>query len=435
MMSSARKLSFVSARTQNLYPGVEEDDRRILIVDDDEVVRVTFASCLMERYSCVTAGSIGEALTLLARETFALVIAGVITPGNNADELLREINKRCPDAMVIMASGVDRPQHARDTLRLGAYGYLVKPCDLDVLELTVERALERRSLLREARQSRKALEERNVELARRNSELQHLQAQLLNSRRMASHGQLAAGIAPELSDTAGLVCGNMELLKVSVAVLKELLCVYDNATLPASLAADINAVKEKIDYARTLETLSANVNDGCKGAERISDVVQNLRLFSRLDKAKFKKVDLHEGIESTIRQLARDFSAGSIELHREYCGLPLVDCYAGQLNQVWMNLLVNAIHAVGREGHIRISTQLEDQQVVVTIRDTGRGIAPEHLDKIFDPFFTTKKAGEGMGLGLSITYGIVERHSGSITVESCPGLGTTFTVTLPVNAG
>jgi two-component system NtrC family sensor kinase len=435
MMSSAHKLSVVSAPPQDSYLSSAEADRRILIVDDDEVVRVTFASCLMERYSCMTAGNVGEALALLARETFALVIAGMVMPGNNGDELLREISERYPDTMVIMASGVDRPLRVRDTLRLGAYGYLVKPCDLDVLELTVARALERRSLLREAQQSKKTLETRSLELARRNSQLEQLQAQLLNTRKMTSHGQLAAGIAPELSDAAGLIYGNMELLKERVAGLEELLSVYDNAKLSAPLAADIYAIKEKIDYAQTLETLSANINDCAGAAERMCDIVQTLRLFSRLDEAKFKKVDLHEGIESTIRQLTQYFSDGSIELHRDYCGLPHVDCYAGQLNQVWMNLLSNAIHAVGRDGHIRISTRLDNQNVLITISDTGRGISPEHLDKIFDPFFTTKPAGEGTGLGLSITSGIVERHNGSITVESCPGLGTTFTVKLPVNAG
>lgn len=434
MMSSVHNLSVVPAPPHDLTSVGEEVDRRILIVDDDEVIRETFASCLMGRYSCATAANVGEALALLAGEPVALVIADMMMPGRNGIELLREIIKRFPGTMVIMASGMDRTQRVRDALRLGAYDYLVKPCDLDVLELSVERALERRSLLREAEQYKKTLEERNSELASRKAELEHLQAQIVHTEKMASLGQLAAGIAHELNNPAGFIYGNMEFLKECVAGLEELLSAYDNATLPAPLAADINAIKEKIDYEQSLEGLASIVNDCYEGADRIRDVVQNLRLFSRLDEAEFKKVDLHEGIESTIRLLGRYFSNGSIKLQRDYSGLPLVDCYAGQLNQVWMNLLVNAIHAVGRDGHIRISTRLKKQNVLVTISDTGKGITPEHLDKIFDPFFTTKPVGEGTGLGLSITYGIVERHNGSITVESCPGLGTTFTVELPVNA-
>jgi len=434
MVSSAHKLSAVLTPPHNLASGVDEADRRILIVDDDEAIRETFSSCLRERYSCATAANVGEALALLAREPFALVIADMLMPGRNGVELLREIIKRFPHTMVIMASGMDRTQRVRDALRLGAYDYLVKPCDLDVLELSVERALERRALSREAERYKKTLEERNAELAKRKAEMEHLQAQIVHTEKMASLGQLAAGIAHELNNPAGFIYGNMEFLRECVAGLEELLCVYDNATLPAPLAAEISAVKARIGYQQSLEALSSIVKDCYEGADRIRDVVQNLRLFSRLDEAEFKKVDLHEGIESTIRLLGRYFSNSSIELHRDYCGLPLVDCYAGQLNQVWMNLLVNAIHAVGHDGHIRISTRLNNRNVLVTISDTGKGIPPEHLDKIFDPFFTTKPVGEGTGLGLSITYGIVERHGGSISVESCPGLGTTFTIELPVNA-
>jgi len=162
--------------------------------------------------------------------------------------------------------------------------------------------------------------------------------------------------------------------------------------------------------------------------------VQNLRLFSRLDEAEFKKIDMHEGIDSTLRLLSRYYGPGGITLKREYTNLPAVSCFAGQLNQVWMNLLVNAAQAVGTEGEVRIQTRLEDQMVVVSVSDTGYGIAPEHLNKIFDPFFTTKAVGDGTGLGLSIIYGIIERHGGSIKVESRVKHGTTFTVTIPVDA-
>jgi signal transduction histidine kinase len=162
--------------------------------------------------------------------------------------------------------------------------------------------------------------------------------------------------------------------------------------------------------------------------------VQNLRTFSRLDEAEFKKTDIREGIDSTVRLLSRYYSADNITLTRDYGDLPLVDAYAGQLNQVWMNLLVNAAQAVGKSGgEVRITTRVEDDSVVIAIKDTGCGIAPAHLNKIFDPFFTTKPVGEGTGLGLSISFGIVERHRGTINVESQPAQGTTFTVTLPIN--
>ncbi len=412
---------------------VDESDRRILIVDDEEPIRTLFASCLGERYSCVTAADAQEALVLLAADTFALVISDMQMPGLSGVELLRRITEQFPDTAVIMASGVDRTQRVLDAVRLGAFDYLLKPCDLDVLELSVERALEKRALLRDARRYKQELEKHNTELARRKAELERLQAQMVHGEKMASLGQLAAGVAHELNNPAGFIYGNMEILKECTAGIERLLKAYDDAQLPPTLAAEINAIKKDIDYQNSLEDIRSIIADCHGGAERIRNIVQNLRLFSRLDEAEFKKVDLHEGIDSTIRLLSQYYGSGRLTLERDYAELPPVDCYAGQLNQVWMNLLVNAAQATPSGGKVSIMTRLENEMVVVTIRDTGSGIAPEHLKKIFDPFFTTKPIGVGTGLGLSITYGIVERHGGFVTVDSHKDSGTTFTVTIPIN--
>lgn len=412
---------------------LDDSDKRILIVDDEEMVRSLFVSCLDQTYLCSAAASSDEALAYLDREPFALVISDVIMPGRSGVELLREINMRFPDTAVIMASGIDRTQRVLDTVRLGAYDYLIKPCDLDVLEMTVERALERRSLLRDARRYKMDLEKRNVELRQSKAELERLQAQLVHNEKMASLGQLAAGVAHELNNPAGFIYGNMEMLSECAEGLERLLTFYDAAQLPAEIAAEASRLKSEIDYEHTVADLGVIIKDCSHGAERIRDVVQNLRLFSRLDEAELKKIDIHEGLESTLRLLSRYYMSGRITLRRDYAALPLVDCYAGQLNQVWMNLLVNAAQAVCDHGEVLIRTRLVEERVAVIISDTGGGIAPEHLSKIFDPFFSTKPVGEGTGLGLSITYGIVERHGGSIHVESQLGRGTTFTVILPVD--
>jgi signal transduction histidine kinase len=413
---------------------VDDADGRILIVDDEEPIRKLFAGCLGERYTCVTAAEAQEALLRLASEDFALVIADVQMPGLNGVELLRRVTEYFPDTAVVMVSGIDRTQRVLDAVRLGAYDYLIKPCDLGVLELTVERALERRKLLRDGKRYKKDLEKQNKELARSKAELERLQAQIVHSEKMASLGQLAAGVAHELNNPAGFIYGNMEILRACAAGLERLLSFYDAAQLPMSLTAQVKAIKEEIDYENSLEDLKSIIADCHSGAERIRDVVQNLRLFSRLDEAEFKKVELHEGIESTIRLLSQYYGSGRITLERDYAELPPVDCYAGQLNQVWMNLLTNAAQAIGVEGKVRVATRRENEMVVVSISDTGGGIAPEDLKKIFDPFFTTKRVGEGTGLGLSITYGIIERHGGSISVKSRPGEGTTFTLAIPIDA-
>ncbi len=411
----------------------DASDRRILIVDDEEMVRQLFVACLSYNYTCTEAASAEEALKRLESESFGLVILDVIMPGLSGIEFLRKIVEHFPDTAVIMVSGIDRTQRILDAIRLGAYDYLIKPCELDVLEHSVGRALERRALLRRARRYKLDLEARNLELASRQAELEQLQMQMVQSEKMASLGKLAAGVAHELNNPAGFIFGNMGILSECASGLKRLLDCYQAIELPVEATAHANAIKEEIGYDDLMADLSSIIADCLEGAERIRDVVQNLRIFSRLDEAEFKKVDLHEGIDSTLRLLSRFYHSGSITLRRDYAELPLVDCYAGQLNQVWMNLLGNAAQAMNGRGEVFIKTALEDETVSVTISDTGSGIAPEHLNKIFDPFFTTKPVGEGTGLGLSTSFGIVERHGGNIKVESRVGVGTTFIVTIPVH--
>ena len=410
------------------------DDRRILIVDDEDAVRKMFADYLGETYECTTASSSEEALNYLGLENYALVISDLTMPGRNGIELLREVVARYPDTAVIMISGVDRPQRVRDALRLGAYDYLIKPCEMESLSISVERAIERRKLARAAKTYKADLERRNAELAGRTAELQRLQAQIIHSEKMASLGQLAAGVAHELNNPAGFIYGNMDMLKAYASGLTRLLTAYEAVPLTGSLANQLAEIKADIDYDDMMAELDTIISDCLEGAERIRDVVQNLRLFSRLDEAEVKKIDLHEGIDSTVRLLSRYYSSGHVHLIREYGALPQVSCYAGQLNQVWMNLLINAAQAVGGAGEVKVTTRCEGESVVVVVSDTGCGVPAEQLSKIFDPFFTTKPVGEGTGLGLSISYGIIERHQGTITAESEPGVGTSFTVKIPVYA-
>jgi len=429
VMSGATHSSFLNPEY------AESHDRRILVVDDEECVRQLFTSYLGETYFCAAAADAQEALELLAREAFALVITDIQMPGLSGIELLRKITERYEDTAVIIVSGINRTQRVMDAIRVGASDYLVKPCELDVLAISVERALERRLLLRNARRYKQDLENRNAELARKKTEMERLQAQVLQVEKMASLGQLAAGIAHELNNPAGFIYSNIDLLKEHIERLKRCLSDYDRVALPPDAAARISAMKREIDYDNIVADLGSILSDCHIGAERIRDVVQNLRLFSRLDESAVKRVDLNEGIESTVRLLSGYYKSGSITLVRDYGEIPQVNCYAAQLNQVWMNLLVNAAQAIGEsEGEVRITTGCEGRTVIVSISDTGPGIAPEQLKKIFDPFFTTKPIGEGTGLGLSISHGIIQRHGGKIEVESAPGQGTTFTISLPVDA-
>ena len=406
--------------------------RRILVVDDDEYVRSMFAAFLSENYTCVTAASSDEALSELTRNSYGLVISDIQMPGRNGVELLREIRQRYPDTAVIMISGIARAQRIRDALQLGALDYLVKPIELDVLSFAVERALERRDLTLTARRYRADLERQNIELSERKAELERLQAQIVHSEKMAGLGQLAAGVAHELNNPAGFIYGNMDLIRGYLGRLELILSIYERTKLPEQEAAELEITKKEIGYDLLLPDLRSMIVDCLEGAERIRDVVQNLRLFSRLDDAEFKRIDLHESLDSTIRILSRYYGGGGVRLVRNYGVLPLVNCYAGQLNQVWTNLLVNAAQSIEGKGEVSILTNVEGGSATVRIKDTGCGIEPEHLNRIFDPFFTTKTVGEGTGLGLSISYGIIEKHGGTISVESDRGVGTTFKVSIPI---
>ena len=406
---------------------------KILIVDDSPTIRYLFSKNLSRQYECLQAASYMEALTALSENEIALVITDVQMPGISGIELLRKVVERYPETSVIMVSVVNKPQVALDAVRLGAFDYLIKPCDTYVLSLTVQRALERRMLLRQAKMYRDDLEARNTELANGKAQLQRLQSQIVQNAKMASLGQLAAGVAHELNNPVGFVYGNIHQLSEAVARLKRLLAFYDMALVGHAVSEDASLIKDQIQYEQTLADLDSMIADCSEGADRIRDIVQNLRTFSRLDEAEFKKTDIHEGLDSTVRLLSRYFSKDNIILTRDYAELPSIDAFSGQLNQVWMNLLANAAQAVHPNGgEVRISTRENDGFVEVSISDTGKGISPEHLEKIFDPFFTTKPEGEGTGLGLSISFSIIQRHTGRIEVKTSVGEGTTFTVHLPI---
>ncbi len=414
-------------------PYSDETDRSILIVDDEESVRNMLRIHLSPNYLCATAASAEEALRLLKLNTFSIVLTDVIMPGLSGVELLREITMRYPETVVIVFSGIDRTQRVIDAIRMGAFDYLVKPVDIEVLDLTIERALKRREILQAASNYKQDLERRNAELTASKSKLEKQQTNLVQNEKMSSLGQFAAGVAHELNNPVGFILGNVEFLQECADGLEKLLAFYNSCHLPSEEGANLNRLKDEIAFDHTLKNLRSIVEDCREGATRIRDVVQNLRLFSRLDEAEVKKVDLHEGIESTIRLLAKYYGTGQIRIVRDYGQIPLIDCYAGQLNQVWSNLLINAAQAMKNGGEVQISTRREFRSAIVTITDSGCGISQENIEKIFDPFFTTKPVGEGTGLGLSVTYSIIEQHGGTIQVASQVGRGTSFKVTLPID--
>jgi len=275
------------------------------------------------------------------------------------------------------------------------------------------------------------------ELAKAYEELKTTHLQLLQQEKMASIGQLAAGVAHEINNPMGFISSNLgtmakysERLKGFIVTQDEALNSIGSPELTASLA---DARKRyKIDY--LLEDIPKLIAESSDGAERVRTIVQNLKSFSRIDDAELKPVDINECLESTI-SIAWNELKYKVTLQKEYGELPLVSCYPQQLNQVFLNLLVNGAHAIEKQGEITVKTWLDGKHACVSISDTGCGIPEEIRSRIFEPFFTTKEVGKGTGLGLSISYEIIQRHNGTIEVASEVGKGTTFTVRLPVNGG
>lgn len=264
--------------------------------------------------------------------------------------------------------------------------------------------------------------------------LEETHNQLLQSEKLASIGQLAAGVAHEVNNPIGFVNSNLGTLKKYVAQILGLVDEYEaiENDLSPSSRERIAALKAEIDLPFMREDMVELIAESIDGTSRVRRIVQDLRDFSRPGDSEWQFVDLHAGIESTLNVVWNEIKYKA-DVVRDFGSLPRVECLPSQLNQVFLNLLVNAAQAIPERGVITISTRHVGDEVSIAIRDTGSGIPPDIRDRIFDPFFTTKPVGKGTGLGLSVTYGIVEKHEGRIEVASAPGEGTTFTVWLPIS--
>jgi signal transduction histidine kinase len=265
--------------------------------------------------------------------------------------------------------------------------------------------------------------------------LEEAQNQLMQSEKLASIGQLAAGVAHEINNPIGYVYSNLGTLEKYVQETFEMLDLYEQAEAAITdkdLLAKLNATKDRLDIVFLKADLHALMNESKDGITRVKNIVQNLKDFSHVDIAdEWHCSNLQKGIDSTLNIVTNEIKYKA-DVVKKYGQIPDVECLSSQLNQVFMNMLVNASQAIETRGTITISTGQQNDEVWVEISDTGKGIAVENIKKIFDPFFTTKPIGKGTGLGLSLSYGIIQKHHGRIDVHSEIGRGTTFRVWLPV---
>jgi two-component system, NtrC family, sensor kinase len=285
------------------------------------------------------------------------------------------------------------------------------------------------------KQTEEALRSRNSELVELNHKLSQMQQQLLQSEKLASIGQLAAGVAHEINNPIGYIFSNFGTLEKYLVDAFEVLAAYEDAEallLGTPVAARLKTLRERVDLEYLKEDIPALMAQSKEGIERVRKIVQDLKDFSRVDaRQEWEWADLHRGIDSTLNIVSNEIKYKA-DVVKRYGTLPEVECLPSELNQVFMNLLVNAAHAIDAErGMITVRTQADGAEVWVEVEDNGCGIPAENLSRIFDPFFTTKPVGKGTGLGLSLAYGIVQKHAGRIEVESEIGRGTRFRVIIP----
>jgi two-component system NtrC family sensor kinase len=303
-----------------------------------------------------------------------------------------------------------------------------------------ERIITEQNVILESRVNERTAElsEANDELSKTFNHLKATQSQLVDAEKMASLGQLTAGIAHEINNPINFVKSNIKSIKRNVDELKTVLEKY-TALKPGEKLEDklrqAHAFSAELDTDYSMNEIDELVHGIDDGATRTAEIIKGLRTFSRLGEDDLKKSNVHEGLDSTL-VLLNSQTKDKISIEKKYSAIQEIDCYAGTLNQVFMNILNNAIQAVAehhpsdREGHIIISTSQNSEEVIISIKDNGAGMSPEVQKKIFEPFFTTKAVGKGIGLGLSIAYKIIEKHRGKITVKSEPGKGSEFTICL-----
>ncbi|MEH1821256.1 MAG: ATP-binding protein [Nostoc sp.] len=333
---------------------------------------------------------------------------------------------------------------------------------IDELAKEVQRRKQAEEALKKANQELEVrVEERTTDLQETLNELQLTQTQLIQAEKMSSLGQMVAGIAHEINNPVSFIHGNLHHAHKYTQDLLTLVQIYQQ--ICPNIPPEVQAKIEEIDLDFLIQDITKLFESMKVGTERIQEIVKSLRNFSRLDEAEFKQVNIHEGIDSTLMILKHRLQARheypEIKVIKNYSQLPNVTCYPGQLNQVFMNILTNAIDALellANSGHwsavnpqitdnqqladnnpkIQIKTELIDQKwIEITIADNGLGINEQVVSKLFDPFFTTKSVGKGTGLGLYISYQIiVEKHKGQLNCFSVPGKGAEFVIKIPVSS-
>jgi signal transduction histidine kinase len=434
------------------------DDELFVLASLEEQLKYQFG----ERYQIETTSSGNEALEIFKHYQkdmieIPLMIADQVMPGMQGDELLIAIHTMAPDTLSILLTGLASAEAVGNAVNFASlYRFIAKPWHRDDLLLTVKEALTHyfqekklKAQELELRRMNERLEEkvrkRTAEVFRQKTELQDTlenlkltQSKLSESEKMASLGLLTAGIAHEIYNPVNYIYAGIDSLKEDFKDVLYVIKGYEQITAQNVNEAlgKVRLLKQEVGFDELIIEVDELTTSIKRGAERTAEIVKGLRIFSHLDEDTLETANIHENLETTLIMLRSQYK-DRIQIVKSYGDLPPIECYPHKLNQVFMNILVNAIQAIADKGVIHITTSLLPDKTPLTvsieIRDTGYGISDKIRSKIFDPFFTTKDVGQGTGLGLSISFSIIEKHHGRIAVTSQHCKGTAFTIYLPLN--
>ncbi len=407
----------------------------VLVVDDEPVNRMVLQGVLPDHIRVVSADSGEAALEAAAGDPRPdLILLDVMMPGMDGFDVLTRLRQTpaTRDIPVILVTALMDEDSEQRGFALGAADYIHKPIRAAVVNARVQVQLE-------AKAARDMLDHNNQRLRHKVEHgaqaLEKTQLQLLQAEKMASLGQLAAGVAHEINNPVGFVGSNLGTLTTYVGDLLALVDAYERAvsSLPDPTPfAEPAAQRRQLDFDFLREDILSLLRESVEGVDRVRRIVSDLKDYSHTSSTEWHWADLHHGLESTLN-MARNQFKYHCTVVKEFGELPPVYCLGSQLNQVFMNLIVNAAQAIPDQGLITLRTGRKgDDAVWISVTDTGKGIPATDLQRVFEPFYTTKPVGQGTGLGLSLSWGIVERHHGHIEVSSEVGKGTTFTITLPI---
>ncbi|WP_411566326.1 ATP-binding protein [Pseudomonas orientalis] len=439
-------------------PSIHEDFRKILVPDAqanqalDDMESALFGDTARPQAQafelhCAYGGEEGLGLLMSAmaqQRPYAMAFVDMRMPqGWDGAKTIEQLWKVAPDLQVVVCTAYSDYSWDELLSRLDAYDrvlILKKPFDnIEVQQMANTLAnkwdMARRASLQTA-QLERLVEQRTQALQLEINERKHLESQLVQSEKLASLGQLAAGVAHEINNPVGFISSNLSTLESYFNQLQQMLEAYQHSeTLIAQQDARnrLEALRTGLELDFLREDIPVLIRESKDGIGRVVQIVKDLKNFSRVDNDQtWQFANLQHGIDSTLNIVASELKYKA-DVIKHYTPLPDIECLASQLNQVVMNLVINAAQAMGPErGTITISNGVDGDTIWLEVADNGCGIAADTVQKIFDPFFTTKPVGEGTGLGLSMSYGIVKKHRGDISVISEPGKGTTFRVVLPI---